>query len=124
MAQAILNSFDPCLEVYSAGTDPAKEVHPLTIEVMKEIDFDLSRNIPETVEKYLDKNFDYVITVCDEAKENCPVFLGNVKTRLHIGFEDPAAFDGPEEQKRKEFRKIRDQIKRDFKLFYDENLSS
>ncbi len=123
MAQALLNSFDPCLEVYSAGTEPAKEVHPLTLEVMKEIDFDLSRNKPEPVEKYLDQYFDYVITVCDEAKETCPVFTGEVKNRLHMGFEDPAAFEGPEEQKKEEFRKIREQIKKEFRRFFEQNLA-
>ncbi len=123
MAQAFLASCDPCIEVYSAGTEPAEKVHPLTIEVMKELDFDLSRNKPESVEKYLNQAFDYVITVCDEANEACPVFTGEVKERLHIGFEDPAVFEGTEEEKKNKFREIRDQIDREFKKFFLQNLS-
>ena len=122
MAQAFLMSYDPCLEVYSAGTEPSKEVHPLTVEVMKELDFDLSRNVPQNVDKYLNHSFDYVITVCDEAKEACPVFGGEVDERLHIGFEDPAVFIGTEEEKKAKFREIRDEINRDFKRFFKENL--
>ena len=124
MAQAFLNSFDPCLEVYSAGTEPGNEVHPKTIQVMKELDFDLSRNKPEDVNKYLDRNFDYVITVCDEANETCPVFHGKVKQRLHIGFEDPALAKGTDVEVLKKFREIRDQIKAKFKEFFDKNINS
>jgi len=124
MAQAFLNSFDPCLEVYSAGTEPGNEVHPKTIQVMKELDFDLSRNKPENVNKYLNRNFDYVITVCDEANETCPVFHGKVKQRLHIGFEDPALAKGTDEEVLKKFREIRDQIKAKFKEFFDKNISA
>ncbi len=122
MAQAFLNSFDPCLEVYSAGTEPGNQVHPKTIQVMKELDFDLSRNKPENVNKYLNRNFDYVITVCDEANETCPVFMGSVKNRLHIGFEDPALFTGTEKEILNKFREIRDQIKEEFKEFFKENI--
>jgi len=124
MAQAFLMSYDPCMEVYSAGTEPSPEVHPLTIEVMKEIDFDLSRNKPQPVEKYLNEKFDYVITVCDEANEACPIFTGEVENRLHIGFDDPAAFVGNEEEKKAEFRKIRDQINKRFRKFFIENIES
>ncbi len=123
MAQAFLNSFDPCLEVYSAGTEPGNKVHPKTIQVMKELDFDLTRNTPENVNKYQDQNFDYVITVCDEANETCPVFMGNVKNRLHIGFEDPALATGTEEEILYKFREIRNQIRKKFREFFDKNIS-
>jgi len=124
MAQAFLTSYDPCLEVYSAGTEPSSEVHPITIEVMKEMDFDLSRNLPQSVDKYINKPFDYVITVCDEANESCPVFTGKVDKRLHIGFEDPAVFEGTETEKREEFRRVRDEIKQRFREFFEQNLSN
>jgi len=72
-------------EVYSAGTKPSKKVDPLAIEVMQELGIDISSQTPESVEKYLWDAFDYVITVCDGAKETCPIFLGKVKYRLHFG---------------------------------------
>ena len=73
---------------------------------------------------YLHVNFDYVITVCDGAKEICPVFTGNVKNRLHIGFDDPADARGTEEEIMQVFRRVRDEIKQEFSLFYQKNLSN
>ena len=81
MAEGFLKSFDNSLEVFSAGTKPAEDVNPNAIFVMKEKNIDISGNYPENVEKYLNDSFDYVITVCDNAKETCPVFLGKVKER-------------------------------------------
>ncbi len=118
MAEGFLKSFDPGLEVYSAGTNPSAEVHPKAIQVMKEIGIDISNGYPKNVNQFLNDSFDYVITVCDNAKETCPVFLGNVKEQLHIGFEDPAEATGTEEEIISKFREIRDQIERDFKNFY------
>ena len=118
MAEAFLKSFDSNLEVYSAGTNPSAEVHPKTIRVMQEIGIDLSGNRTKSVDEFLDKEFDYVITVCDGAKEACPVFTGKVKHRLHIGFEDPAEVQGSEEFILSEFRRIRDEIKSRFYEFY------
>jgi len=85
-----LKSFDSALEVFSAGTNPSGQVHPMAIKVMNEIGIDLSKQHPKDVTQFLDKDFDYVITVCDHARETCPVFIGKVGHRLHIGFEDPA----------------------------------
>lgn len=118
MAEGFLKSFDNRLEVFSAGTKPSLQVHPLAVSVMSEAGIDISTGKPEDVEKYLDKSFDYVITVCDNAKETCPVFTGNVSEQLHIGFEDPADATGSEEEVLKVFREIRDQIKNQFYDFY------
>ena len=72
MAEGILKSFDPNLEIYSAGTQPASHVSSRAIQVMKEIGIDISRKHPKSVDKFLDKSFDYVITVCDHAKRDMP----------------------------------------------------
>ncbi|HOJ37247.1 MAG TPA: arsenate reductase ArsC [Ignavibacteriales bacterium] len=122
MAEGFLKSFDGELEVYSAGTNPSTRVHPKAVVVMNELGIDLSNNFPKNVEQFLQDEFDYVITVCDNAKETCPVFTGKVGKRLHIGFEDPAEATGTEEEILSEFRRIRDQIKEDFYKFYLENL--
>ncbi len=117
MAEGFLKSFDPALEVYSAGTAPSEGVHPLTVKVMKETGIDISEGYPKNADEFINMDFDYVITVCDNAKEVCPIFAGNVKHRLHIGFEDPAEATGTEEVL-KVFRKVRDEIERDFADFY------
>ena len=119
MAEGFLKSFDNKMTVRSAGTDPAPRVHPKAVQVMRELGIDISHNHPENVDKYLDMAFDYVITVCGGAKESCPAFNGTVAHRLHIGFDDPADAKGTDEEVMGEFRRIRDEIKRDFKQFYD-----
>ncbi len=124
MAEGFLKFFDSELDVYSAGTNPSKQVHPKAIQVMKEVGIDLSKNYPKKVDQFLNESFDYVITVCDNAKETCPVFLGKVKNQLHIGFEDPAEATGTEEEIIFEFRNIRDEIKNEFYKFYKEKLRS
>ena len=122
MAEGFLKSFDKNLEVVSAGTEPSKEVHPKAIEVMREYNIDLSGNNPKHVNDFLHQNFDYVITVCGGAKETCPMFTGIVKHRMHIGFDDPAEAVGSEEFILSEFIRIRNEIKRDFRIFYEKNL--
>lgn len=124
MAEGFLKSFDPSLEVYSAGTDPSSQVHPKAIQVMWEVGIDISNGQPKKVDRFLHKPFDYVITVCDHAKETCPVFLGDVQHNLHIGFDDPAEATGTEEEILSEFRRIRDEIGERFQRFYDENLNN
>ena len=118
MAQGILQSLDPELDVHSAGIRPAAEVHPLGIKVMAEIGIDLSSHFPKHVDQYISKAWDYVITVCGGAKESCPVFLGTVGKRLHIGFDDPDAFKGTDEEVLPEFRRVRDEIRREMQKFY------
>jgi arsenate reductase (thioredoxin) len=122
MAEGFFKSFDSKLEVHSAGTEPSNQVHPKAVQVMKEVNVDLGKNHPKNVNQFLDQSFDYVITVCDHAKETCPVFLGDVKHQLHIGFEDPAEATGTEEEILKVFRKIRDQIKYQSYKFYLQNI--
>ena len=116
MAEGFLKSFDPELEVYSAGTKPAEKVNPFAVKAMKEVGIDISNGVAEDVDKYLSQSFDYVITVCDNAKETCPVFMGEVKHRLHIGFDDPAEAVGTEEEVMPVYRRVRDEIK---EKFYD-----
>ena len=118
MAEALLKSYDPRLEVRSAGTEPAPEVHPHAIRVMEEIGIDIGGARPKSVALFLGQAFDYVITVCGQAEASCPAFRGDVRRRLHIGFDDPAAARGAEAQVLGEFRRIRDQIGVRFREFY------
>lgn len=89
---------------------------------MNELGIDISNHFPKIVDEYLDQEWDYIITVCDDARETCPVFLGEVKYNIHIGFKDPAQSKGTEEEVLNEFRAIRDQILRDFYTFYNRNI--
>lgn len=122
MAEGYLKSLDKNLEVYSAGTKPADRVNPYAVKAMKEIGVDISNGIPENVDKYINQSFDYVITVCDNAKETCPVFTGKVKMQLHMGFDDPADAVGTEKEIMPVYRRVRDEIIVEFKKFYDEYL--
>lgn len=119
MAEGYLNSFNPEWNVVSAGTEPSGAVHPKAIQVMEEEGIDLSESRPKSVNEFLGEEFDYMITVCGGAKESCPTFTGKVKNQLHIGFNDPAEAEGTDEYILSEFIRIRDEIKRDFRLFYD-----
>lgn len=122
MAHGFLQSFDSRLTVFSAGTQPASKVNPVAIEVMKECGIDISFHNPGPVENYLDDEWDYVITVCDDANETCPVFSGKVKKRMHIGFEDPSKKSGTPGYILGEFRRIRDQIQEKFYKLYSEEI--
>lgn len=125
MAEAFLKQLDPTLEVFSAGTQPAERVHPLAVKVMGEVGIDISQHKTKAVSDFIAQDFDYVITVCGGAQETCPVFLGKVKQRVHIGFDDPAAFQGSEAEILNEFRRVRDAIKSAFTdFYYHEILSS
>jgi len=122
MAQGFLQSFDSKIEVHSAGTFPAKMVNPRAIEVMAEVGIDISMNSTKSVDEFLNDQWDYVITVCDDANETCPVFFGKVKNRLHIGFTDPSKITGSEEFIMSEFRRVRDEIEEEFYKFFNTNL--
>lgn len=111
MAHGILQYLHPEATVCSAGVKPASEVHPLAVKVMAEIGIDISSHYPKNVSEYIGQPWDYVITVCGGAKETCPTFTGHVKNRLHIGFDDPDAFTGSENQIIDEFRRVRDEIR-------------
>jgi arsenate reductase len=118
MAHGFLAHFGSELEVYSAGTEPAKQVNQKAVEVMNEIGIDISQHTPTMVDEYLDMEWDYVITVCGGAKESCPAFLGKVDHRLHIGFDDPSHAEGSKEFIDSEFHRVRDEIKQAFQEFY------
>ena len=122
MAEGYLKSFDKELEVYSAGTKPEVKVNPNTVKVMEEVGIDISLQYPQNVNEFIDKSFDYVITVCDNAKEVCPVFNGEVKQQLHIPFEDPADATGTEEEVMQVYRRVRDEIKERFSEFYERRI--
>lgn len=122
MAHGFLQSFDTDLEVFSAGTKPAERVNPLAVKVMQEKGIDFSNHTPHKVEEYLNEPWDYVITVCGGANENCPAFVGNVKRRIHLGFDDPSDAVGSEDYVMSEFRRVRDEIKARFEQFYKDNL--
>ncbi|MEO8232846.1 MAG: arsenate reductase ArsC [Ignavibacteriota bacterium] len=124
MVEGFLKSFDKNLEVFSAGTKPAEKVNVFALKAMQEVGIDISNGIAENVDKYLSQSFDYVITVCDNAKETCPVFIGNVKHRLHIGFDDPADAVGTEDEVLQVYRRVRDEIKKDFYDFYLKELKN
>lgn len=122
MAHGFLQSFDPKLKVFSAGTKPAEKVNPLAVKVMREKVIDISGHTPHDVKEYLNEPWDYVITVCGRANENCPAFVGKVKHQIHIGFDDPSDAIGSEELVLAEFRRVRDEIKTRFEQFYNDNL--
>jgi arsenate reductase len=96
-------------EVESAGTRPGR-VRPEAIAVMKELGIDISGHRSKHVEEFEGQSFDYVLTVCDNARESCPVFFGQAK-RLHKDFEDPAALQGTEAERLALFRRVRDEIR-------------
>jgi arsenate reductase len=113
MAEAFLRKYGgEQFEAFSAGLEP-KEIHPLTIQVMNEKGIDISTQRSKGIETYLGKaHFQYLITVCDEADKNCPTIFPGVNQRMHWSFEDPAAYQGTEEEKLEKFRAIRDQIEK------------
>ncbi len=102
-------------EIFSAGTKPAS-VRPEAIDVMREIEIDISAHRSKPVDEFAGQEFKYVITVCDSAKESCPVFPGKTE-RIHWSFEDPAAAQGSEEKRQAAFRRIRDQIAERIEVF-------
>jgi len=123
MAEGFLKSFDGSLQVFSAGTLPSGKVNPFAVSVMKEAGIDISNQTPKSVDLFLNQPFDYVITVCDNARESCPVFTGNVKHRLHLGFQDPAEAKGSDVEVVGVFRCVRDEIKKTFHQFYSQTLA-
>lgn len=118
MAHGFLQSFDKNITVCSAGTEASGKLNPTAVKVMSEIGIDISQHTSDSVEMYLNEEWDYVITVCGGANENCPAFLGKVKTRLHIGFDDPSHATGTDEFIMSEFYRVRDEIKVEFEKFY------
>jgi len=122
MAHGFLQSFNPKLLVYSAGTKASGKLNPKAVELMKEAGIDISHHTSDSVEKYLNEEWDYVITVCGGANESCPIFSGKVKNRLHIGFDDPSEAIGTPEFVHSEFIRVSDEIKEAFYKLYIEKL--
>jgi arsenate reductase len=117
LAEAILrNAAGDLLEVHSAGSNPAGYVHPKAIQVMKEIDIDISGHTSKHMREFLDKKIDTVITVCGNADQACPMFPGQAN-RYHWGFDDPAHAQGTNEEVLAVFRRVRDQIKLVFEAY-------
>ncbi len=116
MAEAFVRKYaGDTFEAHSAGLEP-KRVNPLTIRVMNEVGIDISNQTSKGIETYLGKMlFQYLITVCDDAEKNCPTVWPGVSTRMHWSFEDPAKFEGTEEQKLAKFREVRDRMEKRIK---------
>lgn len=123
MAHGFLQSFDPRLQVFSAGTQPGERVNAQAVAVMQEAGVDISHHVPVHVNQYLGEAWDFVITVCGGANESCPVFTGKVKSRLHFGFADPSHERGTPEHVMQVFRQVRDAIKAGFYEFYREQVA-
>lgn len=122
MAHGFLQSFDDRITVCSAGTKATGKLNSKAVEVMREAGVDISHHTSDQVDMYLNDEWDYVITVCGGANETCPAFLGKVKHRLHIGFDDPSDVVGTDEFVMSEYRRVRDKIKFAFRKLYDERI--
>jgi len=123
MAEGFLRSFDDNLEVYSAGTAPAVSIHLKAVQVMKESGIDISGHYTKPVKDFLDKDFDYVITVCGGAREVCPVFTGMVREQIHIGFDDPTQATGADEDITAEFRRVCNEVRERFLQLYENDIT-
>jgi arsenate reductase len=118
MAEGLLHDLaGDRFDVASAGVAPT-QVRPEAIAAMREIGIDISQHHSKSVDDFTTQQFDYVITVCDNANEQCPIFPGNTK-RLHWSFEDPAAAEGDDESRLAVFRRVRDEIHQRLRLFVD-----
>ena len=118
MAEALVNhDLAGKYEAFSAGTEPSS-VNPLAIAVMKELGIDISQKRSKGLDEFAGQEFDYVITLCSQADEACPVFFGGTR-KIHMGFPDPTAAAGSDEEKIAAFRKVRDQIREQVVGFLD-----
>ena len=111
MAESLVNHYiGDIWQASSAGVNPSGYIHPLAIQAMGELGIDISQNLSKSVDYFRDYTFDVVLTVCDNAAQNCPVWLGSGRTR-HIGFDDPAHATGSLEERVGTFRRVRDEIR-------------
>lgn len=124
MAHGFLQSFGKNLIVRSAGTEASGKLNINAVKAMKEIGIDISTHSSDSVDDYLNEEWDFVITVCGGANESCPAFLGKVKNRIHIGFDDPSDAVGSNEFVWSEYLRVRDEIKESFFEFYNQELKS
>jgi arsenate reductase (thioredoxin) len=112
MAEGLVNhDLAGKVQAFSAGTDPTF-VNPLAVAAMGELGIDISRQRSKSLDEFVSEKFDFVITLCDRAAESCPVFFGGTR-RMHMGFADPSAVRGSEEEKLSFFRQLRDQIRKE-----------
>jgi len=123
MAEGLVN-FDlgDRIEAFSAGTE-ATRVNPRAAQVMAEIGIDLTGHRSKTLDEFAAEPFDYVITLCGDANEKCPLFFGGVQ-RLHMGFEDPSRLPGSEAEVLPEYRRVRDEIRQTMREFFEKELAS
>ena len=122
MAHGFLQSFNASLTVRSAGTEASGKLNEKAVRAMAEIGIDISHHTSDSVDKYRGEEWDYVITLCGRANESCPAFTGQIKHRLHIGFDDPSHASGTDEFIWSEFIRVRDEIKAGFRKFFDEEI--
>jgi len=122
MAEGIVNAdLGDRFQAFSAGTE-ATGVNPLAVQVLAEIGIDISGHYSKTLDHFADQSFDYVITLCGSANEQCPLFFGGVQ-RVHIGFDDPSQSTGSPEAVLQEFRRVRDQIRADLAAYLNKEPS-
>jgi len=122
MAHGFLQSFDKNISVFSAGTQASGKLNQKAVAAMKDAGIDISHHTSDSVDQYLKEEWDYVITVCGGANEECPAFFGKVKHRLHMGFDDPSHAVGTDEFIWSEFIRVRDEIKEGFYKLYTEQI--
>ena len=117
MAEGLVNhDLGDRITAFSAGTE-ATRVNPLAAKVMAEIGIDLSGHSSKTLDQFATESFDFVITLCGDANEKCPLFFGGVE-RLHMGFEDPSRLPGSEEEVLPAYRRVRDEIRQAMQAFF------
>lgn len=123
MAEGLVNhDFAEEIQAYSAGTDP-QGLNPTAVQAMSGLGIDISGQFSKHIDAFKGQSFDYVITLCDDANEKCPLFLGGVN-RLHIGFPDPAKAPGGENERLAEFRRVRDEIRQRMNDFFSSEMES
>jgi len=117
MAEGLVNHFlGDRIQAFSAGTE-ATRVNPLAARVMAEIGIDLATHRSKTMDEFVNETFDYVITLCGDANEKCPLFFGGVQ-RVHLGFDDPSRLPGSDDEVLPEYRRVRDEIKERIGQFF------
>jgi arsenate reductase len=122
MAEGLVNhDLGDRIEAFSAGTE-ATRVNPRAAQVMAEIGIDLSGHRSKTLDEFTGEPFDYVITLCGDANEKCPLFFGGVQ-RQHIGFQDPSRLPGSEAEVLPEYRRVRDEIRQKMREFFAKELA-
>jgi arsenate reductase len=122
MAHGFLQSFDSRLNVYSAGNEPAGQIDENAVRVMQEVGIDISGHKPTSVNKYLDTEWDYEISVCGKENGACPYFPGKAKHHMHIRIESPSKFQGSHEELLNRYRRIRDEIRNEMYSLYSEQI--